>query len=193
LEENFYVICGDNMSRVGKKLIQIPSGVEIAIEGSTVVVKGGRGTLTQSFSPDMSIFMEEGALRVTRATDERNHRALHGLTGALLSNMVVGVSEGYRRSLELVGAGYRAQQSGETVILQVGYSHPVEITPLPKVTLTVEGTNRVHVEGIDKQAVGEMAARIRRVRRPNAYTGKGIRFTGERVRLKPGKAAGRKA
>jgi len=181
------------MSRVGKKLIQIPSGVEIAIEGSTVVVKGGRGTLTQSFSPDMSIFMEEGALRVTRATDERNHRALHGLTGALLSNMVVGVSEGYRRSLELVGAGYRAQQSGETVILQVGYSHPVEITPLPKVTLTVEGTNRVHVEGIDKQAVGEMAARIRRVRRPNAYTGKGIRFTGERVRLKPGKAAGRKA
>ena len=163
------------------------------IEGSRVMVKGSRGTLTQSFNPDLSILREGDVLRVTRPTDNREHRALHGLTGALLANMVIGVTEGYRRALELVGSGYRAQQSGENVILQLGFSDPVEIIPLPYVVLLVEGNNRVHVEGIAKQAVGEMAARIRRVRRPNAYTGKGIRMAGERVRLKPGKAAGRKA
>jgi len=190
---NIYVIYGSNMSRIGNKPIPLPRDVQVDIEGSRVVVKGSKGTLTQSFNPDMSILREGDVLRVTRPTDNREHRALHGLTGALLANMVVGVSEGYRRTLELVGAGYRAQQSGENVTLQVGYSHPVEITPLPSVVLSVEGNNRIHVEGIDKQAVGEMAARIRRVRRPNAYTGKGIRLAGERVRLKPGKAAGRKA
>ena len=181
------------MSRVGNKPIPVPPGVQVEIDGSRVVVKGSRGTLTQSFNPDLSILREGEVLRVTRPTDNREHRALHGLTGALLANMVIGVSEGYRRSLELVGAGYRAQQSGENIILQVGFSHPVEITPLPDVVLLVEGNNRIHVDGIDKQAVGEMAARIRKVRRPNAYTGKGIRLAGERVRLKPGKAAGRKA
>ena len=162
------------------------------IDGSTVVVAGSRGTLTRDFHPDMSVFRDGDALRVTRPTDERQHRALHGLTGALLSNMVTGVSEGYRRSLELVGAGYRVQQAGDGIVLQVGYSHVVEMTPLSGVTLLVEGNNRIQVEGVDKQVVGEMAARIRRVRRPNAYTGKGIRYAGERVRLKPGKAAGRR-
>jgi large subunit ribosomal protein L6 len=180
------------MSRVGNKLIPIPREVQVEIDGARVVVKGSRGTLTQSFNPDMSILREGDMLRVTRPTDNREHRALHGLTNALLTNMVIGVTEGYRRTLELVGAGYRAQQSGEKLILQVGYSHHVEITPLPGVVLSVEGNNRIHVGGIDKQAVGEMAARIRMVRRPNAYTGKGIRFAGETVRLKPGKAAGRK-
>lgn len=181
------------MSRIGNKPIPVPPGVQVEIEGSSVVVKGSRGTLSQSFNPDLSILREGDVLRVTRPSDNPNHRALHGLTGALLANMVIGVSAGYQRSLELVGAGYRAQQSGESIILQVGHSHPVEIIPLPGVSLLVEGNNRIHVEGIDKQAVGEMAARIRRVRRPNAYTGKGIRLSGERVRLKPGKAAGRKA
>ncbi|MDA0987803.1 MAG: 50S ribosomal protein L6 [Chloroflexi bacterium] len=181
------------MSRIGNKPIPIPTGVQVEIDGAKVVVKGSRGTLTQSFNPDLSILRDGDVLRVTRPTDGREHRALHGLTGALLANMVIGVSEGYQRSLELVGAGYRAQQSGESIILQVGYSHPVEIVPLPKVVLSLEGNNRINVNGIDKQAVGEMAARIRRVRRPNAYTGKGIRFAGERVRLKPGKSAGRKA
>ena len=181
------------MSRVGNKPIPVPTGVEVGVDEGTVVVKGSRGTLTQSFNPDISISQEGEFLRVARPTDQREHRAFHGLTRALLSNMVIGVSEGYRRSLELVGAGYRVQQSGDNVVLQVGYSHPVEIIPLPGLTLTVEGNNRVHVEGIDKQAVGEMAAQIRRVRRPNAYTGKGIRYAGERVRVKPGKAAGRKA
>jgi large subunit ribosomal protein L6 len=180
------------MSRVGNKPIPVPTGVEVGVDEGTVVVKGSRGTLTQSFNPDISISQEGDFLRVARPTDQREHRAFHGLIRALLSNMVIGVSEGYRRTLELVGAGYRVQQSGDNVVLQVGYSHPVEIIPLPGLTLTVEGNNRVHVEGIDKQAVGEMAAQIRRVRRPNAYTGKGIRYAGERVRVKPGKAAGRK-
>ena len=181
------------MSRVGNKPIPVPAGVEVAVDEGTVVVKGSRGALTQSFNPDISITQEGNLLRVARPTDQREHRAFHGLTRALLSNMVVGVSEGYRRTLELVGAGYRVQQAGDNVVLQVGYSHPVEIEPLPGLTLTVEGNNRVHVEGIDKQVVGEMAAQIRRVRKPNAYTGKGIRYAGERVRVKPGKAAGRKA
>ena len=181
------------MSRVGNKPIQLPAGVEVAVGEGTVEVKGGLGSLTQDINPDISITQEGDVLQVTRPTDGREHRAFHGLTRALLYNMVVGVSDGYRRTLELVGAGYRVQQSGDNVILQVGYSHPVEIEPLPGLTLTVEGNNRVHVEGIDKQVVGEMAAQIRRVRKPNAYTGKGIRYAGERVRTKPGKAAGRKA
>ncbi len=162
------------------------------LQGSTVTVTGERGTLTQEFNPDMSIHQSDLELTVSRPTDNRIHRSLHGLTRALLANMVIGVSDGYRRTLELVGAGYRVQQSGEGIVLQVGYSHHVEIGPLGGVSLVVEGNNRVHVEGINKQAVGELAARIRRVRRPNAYTGKGIRYAGEKVRLKPGKAAGRK-
>jgi len=181
------------MSRIGNKPIPVPKDVQVEIDGAKVVVKGTKGTLIQFFNPDISILRDGDVLRVTRPTDNRIHKALHGLTGALVANMVIGVSEGYRRSLELVGAGYRVQQSGDNLILQVGYSHTVEIIPLPDTILSVEGNNRIHVDGIDKQAVGEMAARIRKVRRPNAYTGKGIRFSGERVRLKPGKAAGRKA
>ena len=181
------------MSRIGRLPINIPAGVDVRVEESTVVVSGKLGTLTQGYHRDISIVQDSDVVRVARPSDNRDHRALHGLTRALLANMVIGVSEGYRRTLELVGAGYRAQQSDEKIILQVGYSHNVEISPPNAVTLTVEGNNRVHVDGIDKQAVGEMAAKIRRVRKPNAYTGKGIRFAGERVRLKPGKAAGRKA
>lgn len=181
------------MSRIGNKPITIPPNVRVDIDGSNVVVSGEKGVLSQSFNPAMNISVDGGILSVSRATDSREHRSVHGLTGALLANMVIGVTEGYRRTLELVGAGYRAQEDGDRVILQVGYSHNVEIKPLPMVVLSVEGANRIHVDGIDKQAVGEMAATIRRVRKPNAYTGKGIRFSGERVRLKPGKAAGRKA
>ncbi|MBI4282234.1 MAG: 50S ribosomal protein L6 [Chloroflexi bacterium] len=180
------------MSRIGNKPITIPGDVQVEIDGTRIVVTGSKGTLTQSFSSDLSILREGDVLKVTRSTDSRQHRALHGLTGALLSNMVTGVSQGYRLTLELVGAGYRAQQSGEKVVLQVGYSHPVEVVPLPGVVLLVEGNNRVHVDGADKQAVGEMAARIKKIRRPNAYSGKGIRFAEERIRLKPGKSAGRK-
>lgn len=181
------------MSRIGNAPIPLPSGVDVDINGATVVVKGGMGTLTQSFNPDIGITETERVLVITRSTDDGEHRAQHGLTRALLANMVIGVSQGYRRTLELVGAGYRAQQSADKVMLQAGHSHPVEITPLSGITLTVEGNSRVHVDGIDKQAVGEMAARIRKVRKPNVYTGKGIRYLGETVKLKPGKAAGRKA
>jgi large subunit ribosomal protein L6 len=181
------------MSRIGNRPIPVPRDVQVEIDGPTVRVKGSKGALTQTFNQDISISKDGDVLRVTRPTDSREHRALHGLTGALVANMVIGVSEGYRRTLELVGAGYRAQESGSNLVLQVGYSHTVEIIPLPQTALSVEGNNRIHVDGINKQAVGEMAARIRRVRRPNAYTGKGIRFAGERVHLKPGKSAGRKA
>jgi large subunit ribosomal protein L6 len=181
------------MSRIGNRPIQIPQDVQVEIDGSTVMVKGSKGTLTQTFNSDISISKEGDVIKVTRPTDNRDHRALHGLTGALVANMVIGVSEGYRRTLELVGAGYRAQESDGNLVLQVGYSHTVEITPLPQTALSLEGNNRIHVDGINKQAVGELAARIRRVRRPNAYTGKGIRFAGEVIRLKPGKSAGRKA
>jgi len=180
------------MSRIGKIPIVLPAGVDVRVEKSTVVVSGKLGTLTQVYNSDLSIVQDNDVVKVARPSDNREHRALHGLTRALLANMVIGVSEGYRKTLELVGAGYRAQQSDEKIILQVGYSHNVEIAPPSAVKLTVEGNNRVHVDGIDKQAVGEMAAKIRRVRKPNAYTGKGIRLAGERVRLKPGKAAGRK-
>ncbi len=181
------------MSRIGNAPIQLPQQVKVQIEQGSVVVEGSRGALSQDHHPDITIQEVDRVLWVTRPSDGAEHRAHHGLTRALLANMVTGVSDGFRRTLELVGAGYRVQQSGDNVVLQVGHSHPVEMVPLPGLTLTVEGNNRVHVEGIDKQAVGEMAARIRKVRKPNAYTGKGIRYMGERVRLKPGKAAGRKA
>lgn len=181
------------MSRVGNRLITVPENVQVNINGSTVEVKSIKGSLTRTFDEDMSIILDGGILRVTRPSEEKKHKAIHGLTGALLANMVKGVSDGYRKSLDLVGAGYRAQESGSNLVLQVGYSHQVEITPLPGTSLSLEGNNRIHVDGIDKQAVGEMAARIRRIRKPNAYTGKGIRLSGEVIRLKPGKAAGRKA
>lgn len=180
------------MSRVGNNPIRLPKGVETQISGRVVTIKGPRGTLSRELHPAMTVRQEDGTLVVSRPSDQRQHRALHGLTRALLNNMVVGASEGFQRTLELVGVGYRAQQQGQKVSLAVGFSHPVEVEPMPGVTLSVEGNNRIHVNGIDKELVGEMAARIRTIRRPNRYTGKGIRYTGEQVRLKPGKTAGRK-
>jgi large subunit ribosomal protein L6 len=179
------------MSRIGNKPIQLPSGVEFNIDGSTATVKGNKGTLTQVLNPDISVEIENGSLIVKRPSDAREHRAFHGLTRALLANMVTGVSEGYRKTLELIGAGYRAQQSGNGISLQVGYSHLVSVMPPEGVSIEVEGNNRIHVSGISKQSVGQIAANIRRIRRPNVYTGKGIRYEGEIVRLKPGKSAGR--
>ena len=181
------------VGRVGSKPIPIARGVEITIApGNEVSVKGPLGTLSQAFHPDMVISIEEDVLTVARPSDQRHHRALHGLTRALLYNMVVGVSEGYQRALELVGMGYRAQQDGQKVVLQVGYSHPVNVDPPAGITLTVESPIRISVSGCDKQQVGQVAADIRAVRKPDAYKGKGIRYAGEEVRLKPGKAAARK-
>ena len=181
------------MSRIGRKPIPIPAGVQVTIEGQQVTVKGPRGTLNHAVHPDIRCAMADGSLTVTRPSDDPPHRALHGLTRALLANLVTGVTEGYRRSVEMVGVGYRAQQQGRNAVLQVGFSHPVEVTAPLGVTLTVEGTTRIHVEGMDKQQVGEIAAQIRRIRPPNRYTGKGVRYLGELVRVKPGKAAGRTA
>ena len=179
------------MSRVGNQPIALPSGVDVQIVGQQVTVKGPRGELTQTFHPEMGLSRDNGAVVVARPSDSNEHKALHGLTRSLLANMVTGVSQGFGKSLELVGVGYRVQQSGKGITLSVMYSHPVEIQPPDGITLEVEGNNRIHVRGIDKQKVGQLAAQIRRVRPPNVYTGKGIRYLGEQVRLKPGKSARR--
>jgi large subunit ribosomal protein L6 len=191
--ESFYVTFGKEriVSRVGNEPIPVPDGVDTKIEGSSVTVKGPKGTLSQTFSQDMTISRENGVVKVQRPSDEREHRALHGLTRSLLANMVLGVSQGFSKSLELVGVGYRVQQSGQGVTLSVMLSHQVDVQPPEGITLEVEGTNRINVSGIDKQAVGQIAAEIRSVRPPNPYTGKGIRYAGEFVRIKPGKSARR--
>lgn len=176
------------MSRVGRKPIVVPQGVTVDISGGEVTVKGPQGELTRRFDPDMTITREDDNLVVARPSDSKTHRARHGLTRALLANMVEGVSRGFERFLEIVGVGYRAEAAGDGLVLRVGYSHQVNVSPLPGVSLTAEGANRIKVSGISKEVVGEMAAEIRAIRPPDAYKGKGIRYAGEVVRLKPGKA-----
>jgi large subunit ribosomal protein L6 len=176
------------MSRVGKMPIPIPHGVEVEIRENAVHVKGPKGELSNSFDPAMVIALNEGVLTVSRPSDDRVHRSLHGLTRSLLANMVEGVSKGFQKELELVGVGYRAQNVGQRVVLQVGYSHPVEVIPVPGVSITVTDAQHLNVQGISKELVGDMAAKIRSVRPPDHYKGKGIRYVGERVRLKPGKS-----
>ncbi len=180
------------MSRIGRKPIPVPQEVELRVEDGQVSVKGPKGALTWVAHPDMTIQIEDGVITVARPSDQRMHRALHGLTRTLIANMVIGVTQGFEKSLEMVGVGYRVQKSEDGITLQVGFSHTVEVKPLPATTIQVEGNNRIIVQGPDKQQVGELAARIRKVRPPNAYTGKGIRYAGEYVRVKPGKSAGRK-
>ena len=179
------------MSRIGRTPIPIPNGVTVVVEPGLVTVQGPRGVLYQSVNQGISVEVADDHITVSRESDVREHRALHGLTRTLVANMVTGVTEEFQKTLELVGVGYRAQESGDGIVLQVGYSHPVEFQPLEGIALAVEGNNRIHVRGIDKQCVGEMAARIRASRPPNVYTGKGVRYLGEHVRLKPGKGAGR--
>lgn len=185
---SYFATYGDTMSRIGKMPIPLPPGVEIQIRGNEVTVKGPKGELSRSFNPAISISVDDGRIIVSRPSDNRIHRSLHGLTRTLLANMVEGVSKGFQKDLELVGVGYRAQKVGDKVELQVGYSHPVEIVPPSGVTLAVAGTQRISVQGIDKELVGDVAAKIRAVRPPDHYKGKGIRYVGERVRLKPGKS-----
>ena len=179
------------MSRIGNQPVTVPSGVQVNIEGGDVTVRGPRGTLSQSFNSAITISRKDDEVVVERASDAREHRALHGLSRSLIANMVTGVTDGYTKSLELVGVGYRTQQNGPGITLSVMLSHTVDVMPPEGVTLEVEGNNRIHVSGIDKQAVGQLAAQIRKVRPPNVYTGKGIRYLGEQVRLKPGKSARR--
>ena len=176
------------MSRIGKLPIPVSKGVEINIEGSNVRVKGPKGELVRDFPKGISFTLDDGRVLVARENEEKQVRALHGLSRSLLANMVTGVSDGYTKTLELQGVGYRVQQAGPKVTLSVGYSHPVEVSPPEGIELQVEGTTRLHVRGIDKELVGQVAANIRGVRKPEPYKGKGIRYLGERVRRKAGKA-----
>ncbi|MDX1358357.1 MAG: 50S ribosomal protein L6 [Clostridia bacterium] len=176
------------MSRIGKMPVEIPKGVDIKIEdGNTVTVKGPKGTLTQKFSTDMTIKVEDGQVIIERPSDLKRHKAFHGLTRSLLNNMVVGVSEGFKKELEINGVGYRAALQGKTLVLSLGYSHPVEMIPPEGITVEVPAPTRITVSGFDKQAVGEFAAKIRAKRKPEPYLGKGVKYADERIRRKEGK------
>jgi large subunit ribosomal protein L6 len=176
------------MSRIGLLPIDVPQGTEVKIDGSEVVVTGSKGELRRRFHSAMSIALKDACLIVTRPSDSKIHRSLHGLTRSLLANMVTGVSEGFEKILEINGVGYRAQKTGDKLLLQVGYANTVEFSPPPGIGITVEGTNRIHVLGIDKEVVGETAAKIRAIRPPDSYKGKGIKYFDEKLRLKPGKS-----
>ncbi|APV43570.1 large subunit ribosomal protein L6 [Dehalogenimonas formicexedens] len=181
------------MSRIGKIPVAVPKGVKVTIDGDTVTVTGPKGELKRTFSPEMGITQEDGKLVVTRPSDAQQHKALHGLSRTLLSNMVKGVSEGYEKGLEIVGVGFRAEKAGETLVLRVGYSHTVEVAPEKGISFTLESPTKLKVVGIDKEQVGQVAAEIRAVKKPDAYKGKGIRYAGEKIKLKPGKAVGKAA
>ena len=175
------------MSRIGKKPIEIPTGVTITNDNNTVTVKGPKGELTRSFNSDLTITVEENVLTVSRPSDSKEHRTIHGTTRSLLANMVEGVSKGFEKGLELIGVGYRAQKQGTKLVLNVGYSHPVEIEPEAGVEVEVPSNTKIIVKGINKERVGALAANIRDVRPPEPYKGKGIRYEGEYVRRKEGK------
>jgi large subunit ribosomal protein L6 len=179
------------MSRIGKEPVPIPDGVDVALAGGTVTVKGPRGELSHTVPDGVTVDLTDNQVVVTRASDHRRHRALHGLTRSLIANMVTGVTAGYSKSLEIVGVGYRAQARGNNaLVIQAGYSHPVEVVAPEGVTFEVPTPTRITVSGYDKQVVGQVAADIRAIRKPEPYKGKGIRYAGEQVRRKAGKAAG---
>ncbi|MEH7083343.1 50S ribosomal protein L6 [Neobacillus drentensis] len=175
------------MSRVGKKPIVIPAGVTVTLNNNTVTVKGPKGELTRTFHTDITITVEENLVTITRPSDAKEHRALHGTTRAVLANMVEGVSNGFTRGLELIGVGYRAQKQGNKLVLNVGYSHPVEIEAEEGLEIEVPANTKIVIKGTDKERVGALAANIRGVRPPEPYKGKGIRYEGEFVRRKEGK------
>ncbi|MFS0562435.1 50S ribosomal protein L6 [Terribacillus sp. 179-K 1B1 HS] len=177
------------MSRVGKKILEIPAGVEIKNDNNTLTVKGPKGELTRTFHQDMVIKIEENVLTVERPSDSKEHRALHGTTRAVIGNMVQGVHTGFEKALEIIGVGYRATKQGNKVVINAGYSHPVEVENRDGIEIDVPANTRVVVKGIDKEAVGAVAANIRAIRPPEPYKGKGIRYEGEFVRRKEGKTA----
>ena len=177
------------MSRIGRMPVVVPSGVDVAIDGSLVTVKGPKGTLSHTVVSPITIEKNDDVLTVTRPDDERESRARHGLTRTLVNNMVVGVTEGYEKKLEIVGVGYRVLSKGPTQLeFQLGYSHPITFNAPEGITFTVDGPTRLGVQGIDKQLVGEVAANIRKLRKPEPYKGKGVRYAGEQIRRKVGKA-----
>lgn len=176
------------MSRIGKMPVEVPSGVDVSVNGTTVKVKGSKGELVREFSDRVSFELSDGVLTVARVDDTRESRAHHGLSRALLANMVNGVADGFGKSLEIHGVGYRAAMKGSSIELQVGFSHPVVIDPPEGITFDVPEPTRIEVRGIDKEQVGQVAADIRKVRPPEPYKGKGIRYSGEKIRRKAGKA-----
>ncbi len=176
------------MSRIGKAPIEIPGSVTVTVDGSVVTVKGPKGELTRTVSDKVSVAVEDGSLQVTRSSDERSVRALHGLTRALLANMVIGVTDGYRKELSIVGVGYRAAMKGSDLELLVGFSHPVLVPAVAGVEVEVPEPTKLVVSGIDKELVGQVAANIRRIKPPEPYKGKGIRYTDEHIVRKAGKA-----
>ena len=175
------------MSRIGKAPITVPSGVDVTVDGQNVTVKGPKGTLSHQVDEPIRVSVDDGVLSVQRPDDERESRALHGLSRSLLNNLVQGVSQGYERKLEIHGVGYRVQLQGSTLVFALGFSHPVRIDPPEGITFTVESPTRFSVQGIDKQLVGQVAANIRWLRRPDPYKGKGVRYAGEQIRRKVGK------
>ncbi|WP_067729244.1 50S ribosomal protein L6 [Oceanobacillus damuensis] len=177
------------MSRIGLKPIEIPEGVEIKLNGTTVTVKGPKGELTRELHPDMKINIEDNVLTVERPSDHKDHRALHGTTRSLIANMAEGVSKGFEKSLEIIGVGYRAQKQGNKLVINAGYSHPIEIDPIDGIEIDVPKNTQLTVKGIDKELVGAVAANIRAIRLPEPYKGKGIRYANEYVRRKEGKTA----
>jgi len=179
------------VSRIGRKPISLPQGVEVTVDGNNVIVKGPKGQLSQQTPKDISVIVEDGVVKVTRPSDDKNYRALHGLTRALIANMVEGVVNGYEKKLELVGVGYRAQLQGTKLVINIGFSHPVEVEPPAGIQFEVPAPNKIIVKGIDKQLVGNVAADIRAIRKPEPYKGKGIKYENEYVRRKAGKAGGK--
>ena len=176
------------MSRIGRLPITVPSGVDVTIDGRNVTVKGPKGTLSRSLHPDITVSREDGSIVVTRPTEQKTHKQLHGLTRTLINNMVIGVSDGYRKGLEITGVGYRATLNGRKLQLNLGYSHPIEIAPPGGISFELENPTRLAVVGIDKELVGEIAARVRATRKPEPYKGKGVKYAGEYIRRKAGKA-----
>ncbi|HLC28235.1 MAG TPA: 50S ribosomal protein L6 [Dehalococcoidia bacterium] len=176
------------MSRIGKMPIPVPSGVEVRIDGTHVTVKGPRGELSRDLDPEMRIEQADGQVIVSRPTEQVRHRAMHGLTRSLVANMVTGVSDGFTKTLELQGVGYRAQMQGNDLVLAIGYSHSVNVPPPAGIEFEVEGTSKIIVKGINREHVGQVAADVRKIRPPEPYKGKGIRYSGEYVRRKAGKA-----
>ncbi|MBW4084647.1 50S ribosomal protein L6 [Paenibacillus sp. S150] len=180
------------MSRIGRKPIAVPSGVDVTLDNAVITVKGPKGTLTRELHKDMKVTVENNEITVVRPSDNKLHRSLHGTTRSVVNNMVSGVTEGFSKSLELVGVGYRASKSGDKIVLNVGYSHPVEISPEAGIEFEVPANTKIIVKGIDKERVGAYAAKIRSVREPEPYKGKGIKYEGERIIRKEGKAGKKK-
>jgi len=180
------------MSRIGRKPIAIPAGVEVKNDNGLITVKGPKGTLTQKINPIISVEINGSEINVTRPNDEKEARSLHGLSRTLINNMIIGVTEGYKKELEVNGVGYRVQKQGDTLVMNLGYSHQVFVKEIPGITIEAPGPNQIIISGADKQLVGQFAAEVREKRPPEPYKGKGIKYTTERIRRKEGKAGGKK-